>query len=77
MIIGVHILGENIEQHFLFAAIKQISINNPTDNFIIFTEKKLEGLSPNCQEIIISPKPKNKAGRHLRQRPAGGERDQG
>ena len=60
MIIGVHILGENIEQHFLFAAIKQISINNPTDNFIIFTEKKLEGLSPNCQEIIISPKPKNK-----------------
>ncbi len=60
MIIGVHISGENIEQHFLFTAIKHLSNSNPTDSFIIFSDKDLKGLSPNCTAIIISPKPKNK-----------------
>ncbi len=60
MITGVHISEENNEQSLLLTAIKSISSNNPSDTFIIFTERNVKNLSSNCTQIIITPAPKNR-----------------
>lgn len=60
MVTGVHISAESNEQSLLLTGIKSISTNNPSDTFIIFTQKNVKNLSSNCTQIIIIPAPKNR-----------------
>lgn len=60
MVIAAHIGGKPGKNSYLLAALSFLSVKYPADRFIIFSEYTIAGLSDNCKQVPVIPKPKNK-----------------
>ena len=59
MQIAAHFTQYKDTENPLFTSLKILSEKHPEVKFIFFVDTLMEGLTKNCTQVIVSPKPKN------------------